>query len=165
MRGLVLIVAAVIAPAWASADTIYKCVDASGKTVFSDKKCSEAAEPIEFKHPETWQQKLARERAEREAAMAESSRKLEELQRERNAIFDQAKAKHARLCEARSAQTGLAIGMNRNDLWQSEIWGYPDDISKTTTANVIKEYLVYKCQGYKDVRLFLTNGRLTSIHN
>lgn len=165
MRDFFLIVAAVLASMSVSADTIFKCVDASGKTVFSDRKCSEAAEPIEFKHHETWQQKLTRERAEREAATAESNRRLEELQRERNAIFDQAKVKHAKLCEARSAQTGLVIGMTKNDLLENEIWGYPDDSSKTTTANVVKEYLVYKCKGYKDVRLFVTNGRLTSIHN
>lgn len=165
MRGLVLVAAAALASMPVSADTIFKCVDASGKTVFSDKKCSDTAESIEYKHPETWQQKLARERAEREAATAASNRRLDELQRERNAIFDQAKAKHAQLCEARSAQTGLVIGMTKSDLWQSEIWGYPDDSSKTTTANVVKEYLVYRCKGYKDVRLFVTNGRLTSIHN
>jgi hypothetical protein len=72
---------------------------------------------------------------------------------------------HEANCASRSAQEGLEIGMSKASLFDNELWSYPDDSSKTTTQNGVKEYFVYRCDGYQSVRIFVTNGRLTSIHN
>lgn len=165
MSRLLLALALSVASAGAMSATIYKCVGADGKIVFSDKQCGSQAEAIEYSHPETWQERIARERAESSARLEELSRQEIAQRRERDARVAEMKERHRALCESRIANDGLTIGMTKGQLYDSEIWGYPDDISKTTTANGVKEYFVYKCDGYKSVRLFVTNGRLTSIHN
>ncbi|RMH96364.1 DUF4124 domain-containing protein [Stutzerimonas nitrititolerans] len=165
MSRLLLVLALAVAPAGAMSATIYKCVGADGKTVFSDKQCGSQAEAIEYSHPETWKERISRERAESSARLDELRQQEIVQRREQDARISKMKEQHRALCESRIANEGLAIGMTKSQLYDSEIWGYPDDISKTTTANAVKEYFVYKCDGYKSVRLFVTNGRLSSIHN
>lgn len=165
MPRLGFILAALLLSLQLSADTVFKCVDESGHTVFSDKKCSGSAEKLDFKHPETWQERLAREKSERDAALSAQQSEYQEKRRETDIALERMKRQHEQLCSARAQQQGLVIGMTKDQLYKSDVWGYPDSTSTTTTANVVKDYLVYKCQGFKDVRLFVTNGLLTSIHN
>lgn len=156
---------ALLLPALTYGANIYECPTSNGRSVLSYKICGPDTQYDQRFDAAKIRERIAQERDERHAEIVASRRRAEEAQIEREAVISQAVEQHRRLCEARLAQSGLSIGMTKMELWQSDIWGYPDDISKTTTANVVKEYLIYKCKGYKSVRLFVTNGRLTSIHN
>jgi hypothetical protein len=149
-----------------SASKIYKCVDASGRTVFSDSECGAAAEVIQYQHPESPLDTIKRELAESKEKR-EQEAAAREVERNKWAEFNaQQKALRAQACSDRTSQRGLAIGMERAALLRDELWQFPDDVSKTTTASGVTEYWVFKpCEGYGSVRLHITNGRLSSIHN
>lgn len=159
-----LFAAFVSAPAYAA--KIYKCVDTSGRTVFSDSECGVAAEVIQYQHPESPLDKIKRELAESKEKREQQAAERE-AEREKWAQFNaQQKAIRAKACSERASQRGLVIGMERAALLRNELWQFPDDVSKTTTANGVTEYWVFNaCEGYGSVRLYITNGRLTSIHN
>lgn len=164
MLPLLFIAAFVSTPTLAS--KIYKCVDASGRTIFSDSECGVSAEVIQYQHPESPLDKMKRELAESKE-QREREAAAREIEREKWAQFNaQQKAIRAKACSERTAQRGLVIGMERAALLRDELWQFPDDVSKTTTANGVTEYWVFNaCEGYGSVRLYITNGRLTSIHN
>lgn len=147
-------------------EEVFKCVDAAGRSVFSDSACGPGQEVIQYQHHETYLEKITRENAE------ESERRAQEkAQRDRDdarwrEVVATQKAKRIAGCAGRSNQRGLKIGMTRSELLRDEIWQFPDDVSKTTTARGVSEYWVYDaCEGYGSVRLFLDSDRLTSIHN
>lgn len=166
MRLLLPLFVVVFASTSISASKIYKCVDASGRTVFSDSECGTAAEVIQYQHPETPLDKMKRELAESKEKR-EQEAAAREVERGKRAQFNaQQKAIRAKACSERTSQRGLTIGMDRAALLRDELWQFPDDVSKTTTANGVTEYWVFNaCEGYGSVRLYITNGRLTSIHN
>lgn len=147
-----------------SADTIYKCTGPDGRLVFSDKKCQENAERIDYQHPESWQEKRERESREHDQAMAKMRAETEARRAELQASIAEQNRKHRELCSARHDQYGLKIGMSRGDLINHPTWGYPDSISQTTTAGGTTEYFVYECEGYGNVRLHVTNGFVDAIH-
>ena len=147
-----------------SADTIYKCTGPDGKLVFSDKKCQENAERIDYQHPESWQEKIERESQEHDQAMAKMQAETEAKRAELQASIAEQNRKHQARCEARHAQYGLKIGMSKRELMSHPTWGFPNDISQTTTASGTTEYLVYECEGYGNIRLHVSNGVLDAIH-
>ena len=148
----------------ASADTVYKCVGADGKSVFSDKACGVGAEAIQYVHPETYWEKVERERAEQEAKRAAEMKELDQRLAANRKDREKSNREHERRCEARLAQQGLQIGMSKKDIQSSDLWSYPSDTSTTTTAAGVSEHWVYECDGYKSVRLLIVNERLSSIH-
>lgn len=149
-----------------SASKIYKCVGADGRTVFSDSACGDAPEVIHYQHPESPLDKMKRELAETKAKREAQQAVYEAEQRKRAEFNSQQKALRAADCRARSLQQGLAIGMQRAALLRDQLWQFPDDVSKTTTANGVTEYWVFNaCEGYGSVRLYINNGLLSSIHN
>lgn len=147
------------------AATIFKCKDESGKLVFSDRECPNTQEVLEYKHPETWREKLDRERRESDQERAENARAHAERMKELEAASQQIRAKHQQVCIARIGGRGLAIGMSRQELSALDIWKYPSDSSSTIREGRITDYLVYDCDGFKSVRLFFVNDKLKSIHN
>lgn len=165
MRLILFVLCAALVPPLLFAATVYKCTDSSGRTIFSDKECGPVVEMIEYTHPESYYEKTMREHEEskQRSAETEARRAAEKVVRERQ--VSEVRRKHDAMCTARKAESGLVIGMSKASILGHDLWGYPDDLTKTTTQNGVKEYLVYKCDGHPSVRLFVTNGKLTSIHN
>ncbi|MBU2322275.1 MAG: hypothetical protein KJ884_04860, partial [Gammaproteobacteria bacterium] len=132
----------------------------------SDSECGAGAEVIQYQHPETPLDKIKRELAEAKV-QREAQRKISEAEQRKRAEFNaQQKTLRASSCRARFMQLGLKIGMQRSALLRDQLWQFPDDVSKTTTASGVTEYWVFNaCEGYGSVRLYLTNELLTSIHN
>lgn len=149
----------------AQAATVYKCTGEDGKVVFSDRECGVSAETIEYKHPESYTERIARELAEAKARRADQEAELNRARELRARESAERDKRHRDFCSARLAQEGLIIGMSKADLYKTRLWNFPDEVSKTTTAHGVTEYWVYKCDGYGSVRLFLRNGKLDSIHN
>jgi len=146
-----------------AASTIYKCPGPNGTTVFSDKECQ--GEVIRYQHPETYLEKLNREHAEKMEQYRVRGEILDkELAEIRRKNFEQ-KTKEMASCIARERHRGLSIGMPKLDLMQSELWSLPADVSTTTTKSSVREHWSFPCEGAKTVRLIITNGKLTSIHD
>lgn len=165
MRRFFILACVLLASSTLAADTVFKCTDSSGRTVFSDKECGPVAEKIEFSHSESYYEKTMRESAERKQKYAELEKKLAADKLVTDKAVAEMRRKHDEICSSRRDQVGLSIGMPKASILEHDLWGYPDDTSKTTSAQGVKEYLVYKCDGYPPIRMFVTNGRLTSIHN
>lgn len=148
-----------------AASKVYKCLEPSGKVVFSDSDCGNKVEVIEYKHPETYLEKHKREIKESEERRAAQAEIRAKERAEWAKFSSEQKRKHDDACRARLAQKGLYIGIDKSDLYKDSLWQFPDDVSKTTNASGVTEYWVFKCDGFGSVRLFLKNGKLTSIHN
>jgi hypothetical protein len=150
----------------ANSSKIYKCVSDDGKVVFSDAQCAGSPEVIQYHHPEAPLDKIKRELAEARERRAAQALEFEVQQRQRAVDNAQRAAARAEECRSRYMQNGLEIGMTQSSLLADSLWQYPDDVSKTTTSNGVTEYWVFRaCEGYGSVRLYITKGRLTSIHN
>lgn len=146
-----------------AASTIYKCPGPNGTTVFSDKECQ--GEVIRYQHPETYLEKFNREHAEKmEQYRIRDEIREKELAEIRRKNYEQ-KTKEMAACIARERHRGLSIGMPKIDLMQSELWNFPADVSTTTTKSGVREHWSFPCEGAKTVRLIITNGKLTSIHD
>jgi hypothetical protein len=76
MRNIIFVVLASLSSTGALADTVFKCTDSAGRTVFSDRECGTAAEKIEFSHAESYYEKTMRESAERKSKLAELEKKI-----------------------------------------------------------------------------------------
>ena len=79
-------------------------------------------------------------------------------------IVQKMKAERAEACLGRSNGTDLQIGMSRLEILRHKFWNFPDNMSKSTTANGLTETYLYECDGYQPVRLVLVNGKLVAIH-
>jgi|SRR5690554_5086818 len=151
---------------WASSitSTVYKCKDENGRSLFSDQPCGSAGEVIEYQHPESYL-----DRSRREAREADEARAIRRAEREKESaewarLAAEINAQRAEACRARLEGRGLRIGMTKSELLEQRLWQYPDDMSQSITAKTVTDYWVYRCEDFGSVRLYLRNGRLSSIH-
>lgn len=161
----VLIVALIAASVPAAAQTFYRCEGPDGSPVFSDHPCGISAEQIHVEPPQRNKSEYERRR-EAEAAQnlaREAERRAAE--RARQAADAERSQTLWRKCWDRREQKDLRIGMTREHLYASPVWGLPDDVTTHRFERSITENFVYKCEGHKSIRIYLRNGVVTSVHN
>lgn len=149
----------------AMSQAVYRCEGPGGQPVFSDRQCGSAAERVQIEPPQRSKSDYERRREAEAARQAERDAERHAAESARQAAKAARRQTLWRQCWDRREQKGLSVGMTKEQLYASSVWGAPDDLTTHRFERSVTENLVYKCEGHKSIRIYLRNGVVTSIHN
>ena len=119
---------------------IFKCTSDNGKIVYQDTPCA-------------GQKGIVVDNSQ--------SRKIHQLEEENKKIAEKSSKELDR-----TLKKGLTIGMTKNEVITSPIWGYPYKGNRTTTGYGTREQWIYKTVIENDyIYLYFENDLLTSIQD